>query len=282
MSVDVGIGILDFAEFVEDTGSERVDLRNKFEEFIIREMFQCEFTKTLIPSLLGQVPLRHVTRIRLSEDGMAVTGNDTTALQGGPDVFLDGVIRDICADGILHLHDPSKDFLVGETVKRTGETVQSSSEGQHGTRQGGTNEMGRVSRDITTLMIGMDSQIQSHQFNELIILTESHQMSEIVSVILVFFDGGEFTVLVHVAVNSGCDGGKLGDQGHGILESVFPVFLLVETLGISLGKGRLLFQCRDGWKLAGKRSWHTERELRHGVEIAGTSVDEFFNEFRDV
>jgi len=51
VSVDVGIGILDFAEFVEDTGSERVDLRNKFEEFIIREMFQCEFTKPLIPCL---------------------------------------------------------------------------------------------------------------------------------------------------------------------------------------------------------------------------------------
>lgn len=44
MSIDIRIRILDFAEFVKDTRSDGVDLRDEFEEFIIREMFQCEFT----------------------------------------------------------------------------------------------------------------------------------------------------------------------------------------------------------------------------------------------
>ena len=54
MSVDIGIGVLDFAEFVEDSRGEGVDLRYKFEEFIIWEMFQCEFPIIIsLPSIQG-------------------------------------------------------------------------------------------------------------------------------------------------------------------------------------------------------------------------------------
>ena len=71
-------------------------------------------------------------------------------------------------------------------------------------------------------------------------------MSEIVSVILVFDNGGHLAALVHVLVNSGGNSREFGDQGHGIFKCVFPVFLLVETFGVGLGKGGLLFQCSDG------------------------------------
>ena len=43
MGVDVGVWVLDFSEFVEDVGGESVHLRHEFEQFIIREMFQCKF-----------------------------------------------------------------------------------------------------------------------------------------------------------------------------------------------------------------------------------------------
>lgn len=43
VGVDIGVGVLDFAEFVEDSRGEGIDLRHKFEEFIIWEMFQGEF-----------------------------------------------------------------------------------------------------------------------------------------------------------------------------------------------------------------------------------------------
>jgi hypothetical protein len=74
--------------------------------------------------------------------------------------------------------------------------------------------MGRMSRDIASLMVRVDSQVQSHQLDEIGVFTETHEVSEIVAVILVLFDGGEFSVFVDVAVDSGCDGGELGDKGH--------------------------------------------------------------------
>jgi hypothetical protein len=43
VSIDVGVRILDFAKFVEDSRSESIYLRHEFEQFIIWEMFQCEF-----------------------------------------------------------------------------------------------------------------------------------------------------------------------------------------------------------------------------------------------
>jgi len=43
VGIHVGVGVLDFSEFVEDAGGEGVYLGDKFEEFIIWEMFQCEF-----------------------------------------------------------------------------------------------------------------------------------------------------------------------------------------------------------------------------------------------
>ena len=44
VGVDVGIGVLDFAEFVEDVGCKRIHLRDEFEQFVLGEVFQSEFS----------------------------------------------------------------------------------------------------------------------------------------------------------------------------------------------------------------------------------------------
>lgn len=103
-----------------------------------------------------------------------------------------------------------------------------------------------MGRNITTFMIGVDGQVQSHQFDELFIFAVSHQMSEIVSVIFILDDAGKFSTLIDILVDSGGDTREFCDHGHGILEGVFPVLLLVNTFGISLGEGGLVFQCSDG------------------------------------
>jgi hypothetical protein len=43
VSIDVRVRILDFAEFGEDTGGESIHLRHEFEQFVVGEVFQCEF-----------------------------------------------------------------------------------------------------------------------------------------------------------------------------------------------------------------------------------------------
>jgi hypothetical protein len=44
-------------------------------------------------------------------------------------------------DLILHLKGPSQDFLVSETVKGTGKTVKTGSEGEVRIREGRTNQV---------------------------------------------------------------------------------------------------------------------------------------------
>lgn len=182
---------------------------------------------------------------------MSVARDDTAALESRPDVILDSLIGDIRSNLILHLHDPSQDFLVGKTVKRASQTVQSSSKRQHRTRQCRANQMGCMRRDIATLMIRVDRQVQSHQLDELLVLAVSHQMGEIVSVILVLDNRRHLAALVYVLVDSGGDGREFGNQRHGVFKSVFPVLFLIETLGVGLCKSGLLFQCSDGWGLVG-------------------------------
>jgi hypothetical protein len=136
VGVDVGVRVLDFAEFVEDAGGESVHLRDEFEQFVVGEVFQCKLPRSsaTIEKGGGGGPLSHVSRIGLSEDGMAVSGDDTTTLQSRPNVFFDRIIRDIHTNSILHLHNPSQDFLIGESVKWACKTIQPSSQRQHGTR----------------------------------------------------------------------------------------------------------------------------------------------------
>lgn len=107
-------------------------------------------------------------------------------------------------------------------------------------------------------------------------------MSEIVSVIFILDDGGQFTALIDVLVDSSGDGGEFGDQGHAVLEGEFPVRFLVETFGVGLSESGLLFQCSDSYQLVSLWGVVAERELGHGVEVAGTSVDEFLDEFRNI
>ena len=106
--------------------------------------------------------------------------------------------------------------------------------------------MGCMRRDIATLMIRVDRQVQSHQLDELLVLAVSHQMGEIVSVILVLDNRRHLAALVYVLVDSGRDSRELGNQRHGVFKGVFPVLFLIETLGVGLGKSGLLFQCSDG------------------------------------
>jgi len=71
-----------------------------------------------------------------------------------------------------------------------------------------------MSGDIAAFMICVDCQVQSHQLDEFVVLTVSHEVSEIEAVVLVLFNRGEYSVFVDVTIDSGCDGGELGNEGH--------------------------------------------------------------------
>ena len=253
--VNVGVRVLGLAVLRQDARRDLVHLADELEHRVVRHL------------LLREFALRHVPWVRLAEDGVAVAGHDAARVQRGPQVVRDSLVAEVVANGLLHLGKPVQDFLVSKTVQGTGETVQTGGEGQEGRAKSGADEVGGVSADVATLVVGVDGQVETHQLNEVGVAAEAELVGEVEAVVLVLLDRGDLASLEDVLVDARGDGGKLGDQIHRVLKGVSPVVLLVDTLGVGLGKGRGVFEGGNG-----------EGELSHGVQVGRAAVDELLDE----
>ena len=141
VGIDVGPGVLGLASLEEDVRNKVVDLANELEHLVIREVLQGEFT------------LSGVTRIGLAEDGVTVTRDDLASLQGAPDVLLDSLVGGVFANLGLHLPQPDENLLVGETMERTGQTVESGSVGKERIGESRADQLASVGRDVATFVV---------------------------------------------------------------------------------------------------------------------------------
>lgn len=57
----------------------------------------------------------------------------------------------------------------------------------------------------------MDGDIQSHQFNERLVITEAKECGEIVRVILASIDGRKFALAEHIAINTSSNVREFGN-----------------------------------------------------------------------
>ena len=190
--------------------------------------------------------------------------------KGGPEVIGDSLVAKIATNGCLHLDEPVQDFLVSETVEGTSKTIETSSERKHGRAESGTHQVGGVGADVTTLVVSVDSKVQSHQFDEVLILAESELVGEVEGVILVLLNWSNFLPLEDILVYSGSNCRQLGNQVHRILEGVLPVFALLHSLGVRFCESRFML-----------KSINSDRELGHWVEVSWAAVDELLDEFGD-
>lgn len=142
-------------------------------------------------------------------------------------------------------------------MEGTGKTVKSSRERQEGVGKRRTDQMSSVGRNVSTLVVGVNGNVQSHQVDELLILSVSEQSSQVGRVILVGVDSGEFTIAVDVSEDSTSDSRELGDEVHGVVESRLPVFSLVDTLRVCLGEGRVVVQL-DASAITLTKEWTCE------------------------
>ena len=156
-------------------------------------------------------------------------------------------------------------------MERTSQTVETGGEREHGGAQSATDQVGGVSANVTTLVVGVDGEVETHELNEVAVAAEAELVGQVEGVVLVLLDGSNLAVLEDVAVDLGGDGGQLGDEVHRVLEGVVPVLLLVDTLGVGLGEGGLVLQGGD-----------SQGELGHGVEGAGAAVDELLQKLGEV
>lgn len=258
-SIDVGVRVLGLSVLGKNARGDLVNLGDELEHRVVGKV------------LLGELALGDVTGVSLAENGVAVTGNNTTGLEGGPEVVGDVLVAKVGADLSLHLGEPLEDFLVGKTVERTGKTVETGREGEEGRAEGRANQVGGVGRDVATLVVGVDGEVESHQLNEIAVLGETELVGQVPRVILVLLDSWDLAVLEDVAVDAGSNGGELCDEVHGVLEGVLPVLGLLDTLGVCLGEGRLVLKSSDG-----------KRELSHWVEGVGATVNQLLDELGDI
>ena len=82
MSIHIGPWVLGLALLEENVWDDLVELRNELEELVVGKVLQSEFS------------LASVSGISLSKDGVTVTRNDSTTLEGVPDEVSEFLIGD--------------------------------------------------------------------------------------------------------------------------------------------------------------------------------------------
>lgn len=259
VGIDVGVRVLGLAVLGENAGGNLVDLADELEHGVVGQV------------LLGKLALGNVAGVSLAEDGVAVAGNDLAGLEGRPKVVLDSLVAEVVANSLLHLLEPDEHLLVGQAVERAGKTVETSGEREVRRAERTADQVGGVGADVAALVVGVDGEVQTHELNEVLVLSEAELVGQVECVVLVLLDGRDLAVLVDVAVDLGGNGGQLSNEVHGVLESVLPVLGLLHALSIGLGEVGLVLESSDG-----------DGELSHGVEVAGAAVDELLNELGDV
>jgi len=256
--VNVGIWVLGLSVLSQDARSNVVDLADKLEHGVLREVLKSEFT------------LRDISWVSLAEDSVTVPWNNLASLEGGPEVVLDALVRDVISNLLFHRNKPVQDFLVGQAVERASKAVQASGKGQHGRAESGSNQVSGVGRDVPSLVVRVDNEVQPHQLDEVLVVTKAQLVGQVKTVILVLLDISNLAIFEDVSVDLRSNGGELGNDVHGVLEGVLPVVLLIQALSIGLCKGRLVLKGGDG-----------KGELSHWVEVRGAAVNELLNEFGD-
>jgi hypothetical protein len=257
----------------EDTGSDLVELIDVFEDGVLSGL------------LAGGTELlkSHETGIRLAKDGVTVTGDDLTLLEGRPDEFYELLVGGRVTEFLLHAEDESENenenqlfvsklakkemgrdspenFLVGETVKRSSETTESSRVGKERIREGGSDQVSGVGGNVSSLVVGVESVVETDELDETFRFSETDLVGKVEREILVLLNGSHVlgTSEVGVVVDTGSDGERLGDTVERILEGGLPVFSLLHT-GLVLGS-ELRVVVEGG---------NTDDELSHRVESLG-------------
>jgi len=158
-----------------------------------------------------------------------------------------------------------------QSVERSSKAVKTSGQREEGRAESAADQVGGVGTDVSTLVIGVDGQVETHKLDEVLVVGEAELVGEVIRIVLVLLDRGDLAIVVNVAVNARSDGRQLGDEIHGILKGMLPVFGLLHALGVGLGERGLVLKGVDG-----------DGELSHGVKVAGAAVDELLDELGNV
>lgn len=254
VGVHIGPGVLGLAVLGEDLGGNLVDGGDEVEQVVVGHVLE------------GKLTLSSVTGVSLSQDGVAVTGNNTASVESVPQVLFNVLLAHVGANVLLDLENPLKNLLVSTAVQGAGKTVETSGQGKEGGGEGRADKVGGVGRDVATLVVSVDGKVESQKLDKLLVLAKSELGGKVLGVIGRGVSDTELAILENVAVDAGSNGGKLGEEVNRVLVGVLPVVLLVDTLLVGLGESRL-----------GLESVNGNRELSHGVEGGRGAVNQLLD-----
>ncbi len=93
VGINIGPGVLDFTEVLKDGGNDVVDGLAKFDEGIVLDVFNGEFS------------LMDISGVSVSKDGMTITGNDLSGTEGSLGEFLDLFSGDVVTEFSLRIFE---------------------------------------------------------------------------------------------------------------------------------------------------------------------------------
>lgn len=202
---------------------------------------------------------------------MAVAGHDTARVESRPEIIGDLLVGQVVTDDLLHLGQPEENLLVSQTVQRSGKAIETSGQRQEGRAQCGANQVSGVGRDVATLVVRVNGQVETEQLDEVGIVAESQLVGKVERVILVLLDRRNLAALEDVLVDASSNVGQLSNEVHGVLKSVTPVVLLIHTFSVSLGESRSVLESSD-----------SQGKLSHGVKVGGAVINELLDELWDI
>ena len=90
-------------------------------------------------------------------------------------------------------------------------TIEAGGKGEHRRAKRATDEMGSMGANIAALVVGMNGKVETHEFNEFLVLAKSELVCKVEAVVLVLLDWNDFAVLEDILVDSGSDGRQFGN-----------------------------------------------------------------------
>jgi hypothetical protein len=160
-------------------------------------------------------------------------------------------------------------------VKRTSETLETSAVREEWVTEGTANEMSGVGRDVATLVVAVESKVETEEILEVLVLLAAlaEHGSEVITPILVEIDLSRKSTAttVGVLVNLGRNGRQLSEEGDAVIEGRLPVVSLIQALLVGLCELGLVVEGGDG-----------HGELGHGVKVRGEVVEHLGDEGGDL
>jgi hypothetical protein len=115
---------------------------------------------------------------------------------------------------LLDFDKPSEGFLSSKAMEWASESVETCRVGQIRIRQSGTDQMGSVSRHVTSLVVGMDGEITSHALGEGLGVSKSEHVRQIGTIVQTWVRSNEIVIEIRVTIDVTSSWSNLSNKIH--------------------------------------------------------------------